>query len=31
MKTIKKAVKWYFRKTAETYVWLPTGTFPCNF
>lgn len=29
MKYIKKFIKWYFRKAAETYAWMPTGTFPC--
>lgn len=26
---IKKAARWYFRKVAETYAWMPTGTLPC--
>lgn len=25
---IKKAARWYFRKAAETYAWMPTGTLP---
>lgn len=25
---LKKAVRWYFRKTAKTYVWMPTGMLP---
>lgn len=27
---IKKAVKWYFTKSAKSYTWLPSGMFPCN-
>lgn len=26
---IKKAARWYFRKAAETYAWMPAGTIPC--
>lgn len=25
---LKKAIKWYFKMSAETYTWLPTGTMP---
>lgn len=25
---IKRVVKAYFRQSAKTYVWLPSGTFP---
>ena len=25
---IKKAVRWYFDKAAETYAWTPTGVIP---
>lgn len=28
IKTLKKAVKWYFEKAAETYAWTPTCTIP---
>lgn len=28
IKFLKKCVKWYVRKAAETYAWYPTGTFP---
>lgn len=28
MKYIKKALKWYISKAAETYAWMPTGTLP---
>lgn len=28
IEVIKKAVKWYLRKSAETYVWTPSGTVP---
>lgn len=27
-KQIKKAVKWYLEKTAETYAWTPTCIIP---
>ena len=27
---IKKAARWYFRESAKTYSWLPTGTLPCS-
>lgn len=27
-KFIKKAAKWYFKKTAETYAMTPTGCIP---
>lgn len=25
MKIIKKLFKWYFRKAADSYAWMPTG------
>lgn len=25
---LKKAAKWYFRKAAETYAWMPSGMMP---
>lgn len=25
---LKKAIKWYFKKAAETYAWTPTATIP---
>lgn len=25
IKFLKKVMKWYFTKTAETYAWMPTG------
>jgi hypothetical protein len=25
MTFLKKAIKWYCGKTAETYMWMPTG------
>lgn len=28
VKYIKKAVKWYFHKAAETYAWMPSGMIP---
>lgn len=28
MKFIKKALKWYFMKAAETYAWTPSCTVP---
>lgn len=28
LKGIKKAIKWYVRKAAETYAWTPTGIVP---
>lgn len=27
---IKKAARWYFRKAAETYAWMPSGMLPYN-
>lgn len=29
MRTIKKVLKWYFDRAAETYVWIPSCTIPC--
>lgn len=28
IKLIKKAMKWYLKQSAKTYVWIPTGTIP---
>ena len=28
VKFLKKAIKWYIRKAAETYAWTPTGCIP---
>ncbi len=28
LRTIKKAVKWYFEKAAETYAWTPSCMIP---
>lgn len=28
MKFLKKAVKWYFEKSAETYAWTPSCIMP---
>ena len=25
---LKRAAKWYFKKAAETYAWMPTRTLP---
>lgn len=30
VKLIKKAVRWYFHKAAETYAWMPSGMLPYN-
>lgn len=29
VKLIKKAFKWYFSKSENTYSWIPSCTFPC--
>lgn len=29
LRVLKKAVKWYLNRCAETYVFLPTCSFPC--
>lgn len=28
---LKKAAKWYFKRSAETYSWLPSGMIPYDF
>lgn len=28
MRLIKKVLKWYFDRAAETYVWMPSCTIP---
>lgn len=30
LKYIKKVAEWYFSRSNQTYVWLPSGTIPCN-
>ncbi len=25
---VKKALKWYFKQSAKTYTWLPSGIIP---
>lgn len=30
MKVVKKLLKWYFRKAAESYAWMPSGMLPYN-
>ena len=30
IKSLKKFVKWYFKKAAETYAWMPTGMSPVS-
>lgn len=31
IKSLKKFIKWYFRKAAETYAWMPTGITPIEY
>lgn len=28
LRVIKKAVKWYLKKSSKTYVWTPSGMIP---
>lgn len=28
MGTIKKVLKWYFKQSAQSYTWLPSGMIP---
>lgn len=28
IKWLKKAIKWYFKKSSETYAWMPSCTIP---
>ena len=29
LKLLKKAAKWYFKQSSNSYVWLPSGMVPC--